>query len=588
MHQQKISSPTGHRKNPAVRVGEILVAEGLVSQEQVDQAVAIQKKDRSKKIGTLLIEQGLVTESQILSALSTKFRMIFLERNDLVPEKQALTALPTDLVHRLEILPLRIRNDRIVVVTSKPTDHSINDILRFSTNRQIELAVATSRDISWAIQKFLPSDFDHLSKIIDQMGEDDVSVKEEHEVEETRYDETDSNIIMLVNKILIEGYQKGASDIHFEPGIQRRPLIIRYRIDGICSEVHRIPVGYKNAVVSRIKILSNLDIAEHRRPQSGKIFLKYKKQDIEYRVEITPTVGGNEDAVLRVLSSARPIPLTEMGFSPENLSQFSSLLTKPHGIILCVGPTGSGKTTTLHSGLRRINTKERKIWTVEDPVEITQEGLRQVQVQPKIGFTFQEALRSFLRADPDVIMVGEMRDTETAKIAVNAALTGHLVLSTLHTNSAPETVIRLMEMEVDPLHFSDALLGVLAQRLTLRLCDACKTAYTPDTDEYLNFVRSYGESYFKLDKLPELTSNLTLMKSVGCKRCNYSGYKGRIAIHELLLGTKTIKLAVKERRSVEELTALALDEGMRTLKMDGIKKIFQGITDFDQILKVCQ
>lgn len=573
---------------PVVRVGEILIAEGLVTREQVDRAISRQKSDRNQKIGTLLIEQGLVNEEQILSALSTKFRMRFLKRVDLVPDEAALRALPTDLVYRLEIFPLNIKDNTLTVVTSKPADPSIGDVLRFSTNRRIELAVATSRDIAWAIQKYVPRSGAKLSDIISQMGEDDVSFDEAEDLAEAEYNESDSQIIQLSNKILIEAYQRKASDIHFEPGTGRKPLIIRYRVDGICHEAHRIPANYKKALISRLKILSNLDIAERRRPQSGKIFLKFKKQPVEYRIEVTPTVGGNEDAVVRILSSARPMPLSEMGFSEENLARFSELLTKPYGIILCVGPTGSGKTTTLHSSLRQINTKERKIWTVEDPVEITQEGLRQVQVQPKIGFTFQEALRSFLRADPDVIMIGEMRDSETAKIAVNAALTGHLVFSTLHTNSAPETIIRLIEMKIDPLHFSDAFLGILAQRLTLRLCDRCKQAYTPSLTEYQRYVDAYGDAWFQEDGLPEYSENLKLMRSVGCKQCGNSGYRGRIALHELLAGTRTIKKAIKQNPSAEDLTSIAVGEGMRTLKMDGIQKIFQGVTDFDQVLRVCQ
>jgi type II secretory ATPase GspE/PulE/Tfp pilus assembly ATPase PilB-like protein len=344
---------------------------------------------------------------------------------------------------------------------------------------------------------------------------------------------------------------------------------------------------YKKPLISRLKIISGLDITEHRKPQSGKILLSVKNNKVEYRVEITPTVGGNEDAVLRVLSGSKTYPLGDMGFSPENLENLKEILTKPYGILLCVGPTGSGKTTTLHSALDFINSPVRKIWTVEDPVEITQPGLRQVQVNPKAGYSFQEALRSFLRADPDVIMIGEMRDSETAQIAIQASLTGHFVLSTLHTNSAPETIVRLTEMGIDPLNFSDALLGIISQRLTLKLCDHCKKPYHPNYEEYTELVDAYGADWFKEHKMEDYSDDFTLMKKVGCDRCDSSGYQGRIAIHELLMGTEQAKTAIKKQYSATEIKNQPLAENMKSMKMDGISKVFQGITVLSQVLKVC-
>jgi type II secretory ATPase GspE/PulE/Tfp pilus assembly ATPase PilB-like protein len=364
-------------------------------------------------------------------------------------------------------------------------------------------------------------------------------------------------------------------------------MCIRYRIDGICRIAHQIAGTYKDAIVARLKIMSRLDIAERRRPQSGKILIRFENRKLEYRVEITPTVGGREDAVLRLLSSSKPIPLEEMGFSAPNLRVFRELLSNPYGVILCVGPTGSGKTTTLHSALGHINTPERKIWTAEDPVEITQPGLRQVQVHPKIGFSFPEALRSFLRADPDVIMIGEMRDLETAKIVIDASLTGHLVFSTLHTNSAAETISRLMEMGIDPINFAEALLGVLAQRLTRRLCPQCKRPYHPDYDEYRQLVEAYGEQWFLDHGLPPYNERLLLMRKAGCEACGNEGYKGRLAIHELLSGTPAMKALLKKVVPAEEIAALAMTEGMRTLRMDGIAKVFAGETDFEQVSRVC-
>ena len=568
------------------RVGDILVTEGLVTRQQVDEALANQQSGRKKKIGQLLVECGLISEDQLLSALSTKFCMRFVSLENITPHQKALTALPGYLIRKLHIFPIEYTDDRLVVATSNPTDSSISNIIRFSTNQKLELVVATSKDIASATHRYIPEQED-IVKLITRDSAESTVVTEEEEPEDPVLNESDSQIVRLCNQILIDAYEKNASDIHFEPGTRNSLLIIRYRTEGFCKVVHRIPSMYKKPLISRLKIISGLDITEHRKPQSGKILLSVKNSKVEYRVEITPTVSGNEDAVLRVLSGSKTYPLVDMGFSQENLENLKKILIKPFGILLCVGPTGSGKTTTLHSALGYINSPVRKIWTVEDPVEITQPGLRQVQVNPKAGYTFQEALRSFLRADPDVIMIGEMRDSETAKIAIQASLTGHLVLSTLHTNSAPETIVRLTEMGIDPLNFSDALLGILSQRLTLKLCDHCKQSYHPSNDEYTELVDAYGADWFKSHKMADYTDDFTLMKKVGCERCDSSGYKGRIALHELLMGTEQTKTAIKKQYSATEIKTQSLAENMRSIKMDGISKVFQGITVLSQVLKVC-
>jgi type II secretory ATPase GspE/PulE/Tfp pilus assembly ATPase PilB-like protein len=413
------------------------------------------------------------------------------------------------------------------------------------------------------------------------------TIEEEYEEESTdQFSEADSHIIMLVNRILREAYQEGASDIHIEPGIRKEPTQIRYRIDGICKTTHRIISTYKHAIVSRIKVLSHLDISEHRKPQSGKMVLRHGNQRVEYRVEVTPTAMGNEDVVLRILPSSQKFSLDELGFTESNFKSFKKIISKPYGIFLCAGPTGAGKTTTLHAALANLNTAERKIWTAEDPVEITQRGLRQVQVNHKIGFTFSEALRSFLRSDPDIIMIGEMRDAETAKTAIEASLTGHLVLSTMHTNSAPETLIRFIEMGMDPFNFADAILGVNAQRLALRLCTNCKEEYHPDIKEYERLVKAYNPYWFSQHNLPPHSKDLTLMRKKGCKVCNDTGYRKRIAFHELMVATHSVKKAIVDRIPVNELRELAINEGMRTLRMDGIQKVFQGLTDLKQVRKV--
>jgi type II secretory ATPase GspE/PulE/Tfp pilus assembly ATPase PilB-like protein len=571
---------------PNTRVGDILVEEGLVTKQQISETLDDRHLGRKKRIGQLLVERGLVSEDQILSALSTKFGMLFVSLEDITPHQKALNALPGDLIRKLHIFPINYNNDRLVVATSNPTDPSISNIIRFSTNQKLELVVATSNDIAAAIKRYIPIQED-IMKLVAGDSKESAVVAEEEEPEDPVLNESDSQIVRLCNRILIDAYEKKASDIHFEPGARNGLLIIRYRTEGLCKVVHRIPSMYKMPLMSRLKIIAGLDITEHRKPQSGKILLSVKNNKVEYRVEITPTVGGNEDAVLRVLSNSKTYPLGDMGFSQQNLDNLKKILVKPYGIFLCVGPTGSGKTTTLHSALDFINSPIRKIWTVEDPVEITQPGLRQVQVNPKVGYTFKEALRSFLRADPDVIMIGEMRDSETAKIAIQASLTGHLVLSTLHTNSAPETIVRLTEMGVDPLNFSDALLGILSQRLTLKLCDHCKQTYHPSSDEYMELEDAYGADWFKAHSMNDYTDDFTLMKKVGCERCDSSGYKGRIALHELLMGTEQAKTAIKKQYSATEIKDQSLAENMKTMKMDGIIKVIQGITDLKQVLKVC-
>ncbi|HLZ18766.1 MAG TPA: GspE/PulE family protein, partial [Smithellaceae bacterium] len=333
---------------------------------------------------------------------------------------------------------------------------------------------------------------------------------------------------------------------------------------------------------------SNLDITIKRLPQDGKIKLKKPGVgEIELRVVTIPTQGGVEDVVMRILAKGDTLPLEAMQMTPRNYRELLKICEKPYGMILCVGPTGSGKTTTLHALLSHINKPDRKIWTAEDPVEITQRGLRQVQVHPKIGFDFATAMRAFLRADPDVIMVGEMRDFETAKIGVEASLTGHLVLSTLHTNSAPETISRLLDMGIDPLNFADSLLGVLAQRLVRTLCDKCKEAYNPPREEYDQIVESYGTEQFSKQNIP-YSDNLKLYRPRGCDACDKTGYRGRIGIHELLINTAEIKKrSIERRESIDVIRNIALSEGMLTLYQDGILKAFQGVTDIKQVHRVC-
>jgi type II secretory ATPase GspE/PulE/Tfp pilus assembly ATPase PilB-like protein len=386
--------------------------------------------------------------------------------------------------------------------------------------------------------------------------------------------------------VIAEADRLGASDIHIEPYADRKEVAVRLRIDGTCFTYMGIPAAYRRALVSRIKIMANLDIAERRKPQDGKIRYRLgKDREIELRVATLPTAGQDEDVVLRLLTAKRPMPLDSMEFAPAILPAIRTIAEKPYGIILCVGPTGSGKTTTLHAILKHINTDERKIWTAEDPIEITQDGLRQVQIHPKIGLTFATAMRAFLRADPDVIMIGEMRDKETADIAIEASLTGHLVLSTLHTNSAVETVTRLLDLGCDSFNFADAMLGVLAQRLCKRICTQCKEIYHPTRKEYDELVQGYGAQEWSTLGI-EYSTDWGLYRGRGCEACNRTGFKGRVPLHELLLPSEEIKQLIQTRSRTVEILTHAITEGMATLTQDGIRKVLQGLTTYRQVRAV--
>ena len=446
--------------------------------------------------------------------------------------------------------------------------------------------MALKQDILEIIKFFFQNEkqLSDIEKILSVMRAESNEIEEaEHAIREE-----DSAVVKLVNKIILDAYAKGASDIHIEPFPGKEYTRVRIRIDGDCSVYQTIPFNYRSAVVSRIKIMADLDISERRKPQDGKIkFNKFGGKNIELRVATLPTQGGMEDVVMRILDGTEPLPLDQIGFSQSNYKNFVEAISNPYGLIFVCGPTGSGKTTTLHSALRYLNNTRTKIWTAEDPVEITQKGLRQVQVKPKIGLDFVAAMRSFLRADPDVIMVGEMRDKETTSIGIQASLTGHLVLSTLHTNSAPESISRLLDMGMDPFNFSDAILCILAQRLARTLCKNCRQSYHPSIEEYTSLAREYGTNDFKDSGNIPFKDDIVLNKPVGCNGCNGSGYRGRMALHELLMGTDEIKTQIQNKAKIDAIRTQAITDGMKTLKQDGIEKVFNGRLDLLQVRKVC-
>ena len=415
----------------------------------------------------------------------------------------------------------------------------------------------------------------------------------------------DNELVKFVNKVIIDACHQNASDIHIEPMPGKLKTGIRFRIDGSLQPYIEVPAHFRQAMVTRLKIMCDLDISERRRPQDGKIkFKKYGPLDIELRVATIPSAGGVEDIVMRILAAGEPIPLDKLGLTPHNKERLIRTVEKPYGLFYVCGPTGSGKTTTLHSVLHHLNKPETKIWTIEDPVEITQKGLRQVQINRKAGIDFALVMRAFLRADPDIIMVGESRDHETVAMGVEASLTGHLVFSTLHTNSAPESVTRLLDMGMDPFNFSDALLGILAQRLAKRLC-GCKQSYVPDAEELRLFAIEYaeelkasaawtsdyaGETIKLVERWRQLygkDGELRFYRHAGCDKCNQTGYKGRLGLHELLIASDDIKRLIQERARLSALFAAAIEGGMRTLKMDGMEKIMMGLTDLKMVRSVC-
>jgi type II secretory ATPase GspE/PulE/Tfp pilus assembly ATPase PilB-like protein len=416
------------------------------------------------------------------------------------------------------------------------------------------------------------------------------------DVAEQQAIKSDSVLVQFVNRMILDAVEQKASDIHIEANPSPKNTRVRFRKDGTLVDYLELPSQFRNAAVSRIKIMSQLDITERRKPQDGKIdFSRFAGVAVELRVATVPTTSGLEDVVMRVLTAARQLPLDELGLDEKTLVTITRQIGKPHGLFIVCGPTGSGKTTTLHSLLSYLNTAERKIWTAEDPIEITQSGLRQVQVNAKIGWTFAAAMRSFMRADPDVIMVGEMRDAETAKIGIEASLTGHLVLTTLHTNSAPESLVRLLDLGMDPFNFADALLGVLAERLIKRLCPDCREDYEPDDTEMEELLAHYcADSTLTpevqmaqwRERYGDSHGRITLHRAHGCERCNNTGYRGRIPVYELLVADAAQKRLVQSRATVTQIKEAALVTGMRTLAQNGIEKVLEGLTDIYQVRNV--
>lgn len=586
-----------------------LVKDAVMSSAELDLAT---RSARRKGVGLedVLIDEFQVKLSSLGKALASFFGVEYEPfKSERIKPSDLLKNLKRDYVANNHWVPIDDTKEGLVILTPDPekikSSRIVNNIF---SKHKIIYKVCPTREFQATLDLFYGSGgiAEAESGNIDDML---LSLEDEEAlpgVAEEVSAAADNELVKLVNKIIIDAYKMGVSDIHIEPYPGKAKTQIRFRRDGSLMPYIEIPASYRNPIVTRIKIMCDMDISQKRKPQDGKIkFRKFGPLDIELRVATMPSVGSMEDVVMRILSAGEPIPLDKMGFTPLNLKELKSTIKKPYGLFFVCGPTGSGKTTTLHSILKSLNTTATKIWTAEDPVEITQRGLRQVQMNVKAGLTFPLVMRSFLRADPDIIMVGEMRDKETTSIGIEASLTGHLVFATLHTNSAIESVIRLLDMGMDPFNFSDALLGVLAQRLAKRLCK-CKKSHAASQQEINALLEEYCEELNNIDRFkadPEAAKKeildgwtkqygddkgrIMLYEPVGCDSCSDSGYKGRLGLHELMIATDTIKKNIQEHARVAEMLVTALGEGMRTLKQDGMEKVLEGITDMKQVRTVC-
>jgi type II secretory ATPase GspE/PulE/Tfp pilus assembly ATPase PilB-like protein len=597
---------------PVRPLGEVLVEIGMLTEAQVASALAAQRKNRRKPIGRILVEMELIDRDTLHAVLAQKVGIPYVDLRKYAFDPNWADYAQYPLCRQHHMVPLYRGDGSITVALDDPLDVEKLNALAFGLGLRVVPVLASAADIDWALER-------HPERRLYEALEDAASAEgvqpsvaelegadaqalasrlaaevapQAEPLPEQHINAGDSTLVRLVNRIIADAHQRKASDIHFEPGDGRGRLRVRFRRDGVLFDYLTLAARFRAAIVSRLKIMANLDISEHRHPQDGKIdFRRFGGLPLELRLSCIPTQHGLEAITLRLLAATRPMPLEQIGLPAQALAGLKAMAARPYGLILVCGPTGSGKTTTLHSVLAHLNTSDTKIWTAEDPVEITQAGLTQVQMQPHIGWNFATALRAFLRADPDVIMVGEVRDAETARTVVSASLTGHLVLTTLHTNSAPESITRLIDIGIDPFNFADALLGVLSQRLTRRLCPRCRHFEPLDAQATQALAEEYcagtrlqpGEQIAAWRKTH---GQLRRATPAGCKACSGTGFSGRLALFELLEASPAVKRLVLKGGSVEQLAAQGIADGMRTLKQDGIEKVLQGLTTIEQVRAV--
>src|SRR5476651_2333369 len=589
----------------AVRIGELLLKEKLITAEQLQQALSAQKANGGK-LGYNLVKMGFVKDEQITALLSKQYGVPSINLAQFKIDPTIVKLVPTETARKYQIIPLSRSGSTLTIAMTDPTNVFAMDDIKFMTGYTVEPVVASEVAITDAVEKYYPSGkggaaggksgkpgdkavtgstLEMASRGLEELqaslggGADDVEVLEELQeisAEALARQGEDAPVVRLVNVVLMSAIQKGASDIHIEP--YERELRVRYRIDGILYNIMAPPMKFRDAIVSRVKIMAKLDIAEKRLPQDGRIKIRYNEsgepKEIDFRVSVLPTLFG-EKIVLRLLDKDKlMLDMTRLGFEPESLAKFELAIQRPWGMVLVTGPTGSGKTNTLYSSISKINTPETNIMTAEDPVEFNLAGINQVQVKENIGLNFAAALRSFLRQDPNIILVGEIRDFETAEIAVKAALTGHLVLSTLHTNDAPSTINRLMNMGIEPFLVASAVHLIVAQRLVRRCCSNCKEP-SPMSPEAL-MQAGYNQ---------EDAENITPMKGAGCDKCNNTGYKGRVGLYEVMEIGEELRELILVGASGLELRRKAIEEGMLTLRMSGLRKVKDGLTTIEEVVR---
>jgi type IV pilus assembly protein PilB len=564
------------------RLGDLLVAEGLITEAQLRAALGDQK-GKADKLGSVLVRQGSITEEQLIGFLSRQYGIPSITLANLDIDAETLRLVPPHIAKKYEVLPVKRIGGTLTLAMSDPTNVFALDDIAFMTNLQILPVVAPQAAIRKALDKNYES-AQPVSSMTDMMSEitgdaSNVEVVEDEQagaqvdVFELKESADEAPVVKLVNMVLVDAIRKGASDLHWEP--YEKTFRIRFRVDGVLHEMLSPPKRLEPAIISRLKIMSNLDISERRLPQDGRIKLRYGQREIDFRVSILPTIFG-EKAVLRILDKeALQLDMTKLGFDPWSYEKFGHAIHQPYGMVLITGPTGSGKTTTLYSAISTINSPEHNIMTAEDPVEYNLKGVNQVQVNEGVGRTFAAVLRSFLRQDPDVILVGETRDLETAQISIRAALTGHLVFTTLHTNDCPSTVARLVDMGVQPFLLSSALLLILAQRLGRRICKECREPIEGHEDDLV----PYGH-------VSEGRGRVTFFKGKGCQTCNFTGMKGRVALYELMPITEELRSIILKGGQTAEIREMAQSQGMKTLRQAGLMKVLEGTTTVEEVLRV--
>jgi type IV pilus assembly protein PilB len=564
------------------RLGDLLVAEGLITQDQLRRAV-VEQKGKADKLGSILVRQGSISEEQLIGFLSRQYGIPSITLASLDVDADTLRLVPPHIAKKYEVLPVKRIGGTLTLAMSDPTNVFALDDIAFMTNLQILPMVAPQAALRRALDRAYEAG-PQTSSITDMMTEitgdpgnvevlDDEQAGATIDVFELKESADEAPVIKLVNMVLVDAIRKGASDLHWEP--YEKVFRIRFRIDGVLHEMLSPPKRLEPAIISRLKIMSNLDISERRLPQDGRIKIRYGAREIDFRVSVLPTIFG-EKAVLRILDKeALQLDLTKLGFDPWSYEKFAGAIHQPHGMVLITGPTGSGKTTTLYSAISTINSPDHNIMTAEDPVEYNLKGVNQVQVNDGVGRTFAAVLRSFLRQDPDVILVGETRDLETAQISIRAALTGHLVFTTLHTNDCPSTVARLVDMGVPPFLLSSALLMIVAQRLGRRVCRECREPI----EGHENDLVSYGHVSQGLDKA-------TFFKGKGCQTCNFTGMKGRVALYEVMPITEELRTIILKGAQTAEIREMAQSQGMKTLRQAGLQKVLEGTTTVEEVLRV--